>query len=263
VATSRQPIATGTSGAVVLEFGDLFFFYRPRVDHDPVRSLDDVARLELVLHPRERSRYRLLIVGQKRLPAPRGQGNPSAWAYVDMVSEEAQPLEDALDPERYATRTRGERTRPAARPAGEAIYAIARHGDHTHLAYRLELPRRPGEAQDALEIRELGNYIVVVRNPDTPSTGLMGLDPERRADYPPELRTLLGDRSFGPLDPPEFLDHRGAEIVLIGVGRDIEQQLGVSINAEQEDEASAEIFADLGLERALHPVEPLLEGRWA
>ena len=32
---------------------------------------------------------------------------------------------------------------PPARPAAEGIYAIVRHGDHTHLAYVIELPQRP------------------------------------------------------------------------------------------------------------------------
>lgn len=35
------------------------------------------------------------------------------------------------------------RVQPETRPAGEARYAIVDHGDHSHLAYALELPHAP------------------------------------------------------------------------------------------------------------------------
>jgi hypothetical protein len=34
-----------------LERGDIFFFYRPRVDTTEVRSLEDVQRFFFILHP--------------------------------------------------------------------------------------------------------------------------------------------------------------------------------------------------------------------
>lgn len=38
---------------------------------------------------------------------------------------------------------------------------------------------------------------------------------------------------------------------------------GAHLDPEHESEATAEIFTDLRLEQSLHPVEPLLRGKWA
>lgn len=247
----------------VLERGDLFFFYRPRVDVHVPRSLDDVARTYVVLRVRDGGTYRLLILGEKRLPATGPGGDRRSWAFVFRVARRPEDIEDELDPERYVTRTRGERVVPPARPAGEGVYAIVRHDRHTHLAHVLELPSEPGEVQDALNVGRQGSYVVAVRNPDTPAPEGVGLDERRRASYPDELRARFRGRRFAPLDPPAFLDHEGAELVLVGASADVEAELGIRLDAERETEATAELFTDLGLERSIHPVEPLFAGRWA
>ena len=57
----------------------------------------------------------------------------------------------------------------AARPVGEGKYAIIRHHqNHTELAYILELPKEPGEAQIELGIEKEASYIVSVINPKKP-----------------------------------------------------------------------------------------------
>ena len=55
-----------------------------------------------------------------------------------------EKVEDALDRQQYETKTRGERVRPEARRAGEGVYVLARHGDHTHLAYDVLLTKKSG-----------------------------------------------------------------------------------------------------------------------
>src|SRR5690349_7590822 len=55
--------------AHILEQGDIFFFYRPRVGAEEVRSRGDVQRFYMVLAPEQpRKVYRLFVVGSKRLP---------------------------------------------------------------------------------------------------------------------------------------------------------------------------------------------------
>ena len=68
-------------------------------------------------------------------------------------------------------------------------------------------------------------------------------------------------RRFIPLDPPDFLDHEGAEIVLIGAKPGV-AALGVRLLARHETDATAEIFTELRMEKSPHPVGPLLEGKW-
>ena len=64
------------------------------------------------------------------------------------------------------------------------------------------------------------------------------------------------------MNPPDFLDYEGAEILLVGARRNISAELGVELIPEYETEATAEIFNDLKLERSLHPLAPLFEGKW-
>jgi hypothetical protein len=243
-----------------LERGDIFFFYRPRVGNDDVEGFDDVQRSYIVLRPRSNHRYRLIVLGRKRLPEV--SLHERVWGFVDMVAHSADELKPALEQRTVMTRTRGERVVPAAWPAGEGVYAIVRHDDHTHLAYALELPAEPGQVQHALNIEPEASYIVTVRNPDAPAPPGAGLSPRQRASFPPHLRQRFGNRRFIPLDPPELLDYVGAELVLISAAEDIAQELGVQLNTQRETLDTAEIFRDLRLDRSTHPLEPLLTGEW-
>jgi hypothetical protein len=259
---TTRPDSAAEDAVRVLERGHIYFAYRPRVEEEAAHGLEDVQRVYMILSPRGKGSYRLLVIGQKRLPAAAGPGDPKAWAFVEKVSSRAEEVEDELDPKTYRTATRGERHRPAARPAGEGVYAIARHRGHTHLAYVLELPAEPGEVQRTLHIDEEASYIVAVKNPRTPPAPGVGLD-EARAQYPADLQKRFRRRRFIPVDPPAFLDHEGAEIVLVGAGADVARELGLPLSPQHESEATAAVFEDLGMEKSLHPVTPLLTGRWA
>ena len=238
-----------------LERGNIYFAYRPRVAVTTPRGLHDVQRTYVILSPRGKASYRLIVIAQKRLPALGREGDRRAWGFVGKTSSQPDEVEDELDP-------RGERRRPAARPAGEGVYLIVRHRQHTHLAYALELPQTPGDVQQALNIVSDGSYVVAVKNPRAPAAVGTGLDPSRRARFPRNLQVRFRGRRFIPLDPPDFLDHEGAEIILVGARPDVARTLGIELNAEHETLATAEIFTDLRMEQSIHPLRPLLEGTW-
>ncbi len=154
---SARRESSARADAKILERGNIYFAYRPRVDVQTVHGLEDVQRLSVLLGPRGRDSYRLIVIGQKRLPAV--DGDRTAWGFVEKVASDPEAVEDELDPKRYLTTTHGERDRPAARPAGEGVYAIVRHRGHTHLVYVLELPAEPGEVQRALNIAREASHI--------------------------------------------------------------------------------------------------------
>lgn len=182
----RATRGSSPEGAVeVLERGHVYFFYRPKVDAQVARGPDDVQRLYMILRPRGKRTYRIIVIPEKRLPDLTAEGDRKTWGFVETVASRPADVEDELDPERYRTKTRGERELPAARPAGEGVYAIVRHGDHTHLAYKLELP-----------------------------------------------------------------------------DQDVSRELGLELSPEHETVATAEIVRDLRLERSMHPLAPLVSGRW-
>ena len=199
----------------ILEQGDAYFFYRPRVGVAEVSSLQDVQRFFLVLKPDGDRRYRRLIVGRKRLPDP--GSHEREWAFVVEVTDDPAELREEIEEE------------PRARPAGTGRYAIVDHGGHTHLAYALAQPPEDAGLQRELNIRPQASYVVAIRNPDAPTPPGAGLPEHRRAQYPPELRERFGGRRFIPADPPELLDHPGAELVLIGAAEDASRELGIEL----------------------------------
>jgi hypothetical protein len=248
----------------ILERGDIFFFYRPRVyapgEEPPSSGLGQIERSYVVLHPRDKRLYRLLVIGRKRLPDV--TKHEKEWVFVEKVSRNPDDIEEDLRSDEYETKTRGERVRPAARPAGEGVYALACHEDHTHVAYALELPERLGPVQRELQIQREASYIVSVKNPEAPSPPEAGLSPQEAAKYPKELQEKFHGRRFLPADPPELLDRPGAQLLLIGASTDVRDELGLDLNPERETERTAEIFRDLHLAKSQFKVGPLFKGKW-
>src|SRR5919202_5547798 len=109
--STREPPSGPSSD--VLESGDIYFFYRPRVrsprsaaeNEKQTEGLQDVQRFFLILHPRGTPLYRRVVVGRKKLPDVTGE---RFWGFVDRVSREPEPIREELEPERYSTATRGE-----------------------------------------------------------------------------------------------------------------------------------------------------------
>ncbi|RZU75553.1 hypothetical protein EV384_4104 [Micromonospora kangleipakensis] len=247
--------------AELLEDGDIYFLYRPRVEEEHVDSLEEVQRLLVVMHPWHGRHLRLLVVGRKRMPEI--DEHDRFWAFVDAVVDRPEQLHEALQAREYRTRTRGRREQPPARPAAEGAYVIARHDDHTHLAYELELPTRPGEAQHELGIEPEASYIVTVKNPQAPSPPGVGLRGSQKVKLPAALQGKFHNRRFAPLDPPDFLDHPGTEMVLIGAAHDASEELRIDLDAEVERAERSTIFGDLRIGRRERPVAPLFTGEWA
>ena len=124
-----------------LEHGNIYFFYRPKVEQHQPKGLDDVERFHLVLRPYGRKLVRLTVIGRKRLPAI--DDHERNWGFVEKVAESAADIQAELREYSYDTKTRGHRTRPAARPAGEGVYALLQVERDMHLVYALNCRKRP------------------------------------------------------------------------------------------------------------------------
>jgi hypothetical protein len=242
-----------------LERGDIHFLYRPRVEHAHVEAPEDVQRLHIVLHPRGGG-FRRLIVGRKRLPKAEPPAQERFWAFVDATAARGREIADRLGTERYQTATRGERTQPAARPLAEGVYAIIRHDDHTHLVHELELPRDSGEPQEELGIEPQASYIVAVKNPEATSPPGVGFS--RPPKLPEQLLERFRGRRFAPLDPPDFLDHEGVELLLIGASEHPRDELGIELEPERESRHTADLFRQLQLDPEETPAAPMLRREW-
>jgi hypothetical protein len=252
--------ASKSSPYETVEQGNIYFIYRPRVEETDPEGIDDIQQLHVVLAPEGQKLFRLINVGRKRLPDV--EEHERHWGYVEAITKSGEELEEGLRRETYGTKTRGERVQPAARPAGEGVYALVRRDEALHLAYDLELPEEGGPVQEALNIAPKASFVLSVRNPEKGAPRTAGRSREDQPDYPKELQEDFGNRRFASGDL-RLLDYEGAEILLVGARSDPEQAYKVDLGAEDEDEGSAEIFKELRFAKSRHPARPLLSGEWA
>jgi hypothetical protein len=243
----------------ILEQGDIYFFYRPKKGAEEVKGIEDVRRFFMVTAPEESQLYRLFVIGKKSLPEIReteARASERYWARVGGIFKDAKELTKELSSDEFR---RGD----AARPVGEGKYAIVRHHqNHTELAYVLELPNEPGEAQKELGIEKEASYVISVINPKIPKqSNLPSTDEPPK--YPQEVLNEFNEtENFVSLSKDtRFIDFQNAQIILIGAreGRDvIKNEMGIEIKEEQ---SSPDIFDKLKLRREQVPIRPLTEGK--
>lgn len=243
----------------ILEQGDIYFFYRPKKGAEQVKGIEDVRRFFMVTAPEESQLYRLFVIGKKSLPEIReteARASERYWARVGGIFKDASKLTKELSSDEFR---RGD----AARPVGEGKYAIVRHHqNHTELAYVLELPNEPGEAQKELGIEKEASYVISVINPKIPKqSNLPSTDEPPK--YPQEVLDEFNEtENFVSLSKDtKFIDFQNAQIILIGAreGRDvIKNEIGIEIKEEQ---SSSDIFDKLKLRREQVPIRPLTEGK--
>src|ERR1051326_6115602 len=181
----------------ILEQGDIYFFYRPKKGAEEVKGIEDIRRFFMVTAPEEeeeennntRSRlYRLFIIGKKSLPEVRkteARASERYWARVGGIFKEPDELTRELFSDEF-------RKGDAARPVGEGKYAIVKHQNHTELAYVLELPKEPGEAQQELGIEKEASYVISVINPKMPKSSNLP-STEEPPKYPQEVLNEFND----------------------------------------------------------------------
>jgi hypothetical protein len=246
--------------AEILEQGDIYFFYRPKKAAEEVKGIEDVRRFFMVTAPEQNNSqlYRLFVIGKKSLPEVRkteARASERYWARVGGIFKDANELTKELSSDEF-------RKGDAARPVGEGKYAIVKHQNHTELAYVLEMPNEPGEAQKELGIEKEASYVISVINPKIPKSSNLPTT-EEPPKYPQEvLNEFNENENFVSLSKnTKFIDYQNAQIILIGAreGRDvIKSERGIEIKEEQ---SSSDIFNKLKLRREQVPTRPLTEGK--
>lgn len=248
----------------MVEQGDIFFFYRPKVGTEEVSNIEDVQRFYIVTAP-EDGKYRLFIVGQKQLPEiveGKSTSEERNWALNVLTANNPEDIRKELLPAEYETETRGKRRVGPATPAGEGKYAIVKHDNHTELAYVLELPEIPGPTQKEFEIKKEASYIVSVKNPEISVKGFAAFE-KRKPEYPSNIKERFGDRRWINVDDPDILNYENTQVLLIGARKkDVQEELGIDLDEEKETPNTAELFNDLKIRKEQVPLKPLLEGEF-
>jgi len=89
----------------VLERGNIYFVYRPRVEETSVSGLEDIQRFFMILSPHNNQLHRLIVIGRKKLPEIEDRHERN-WGFVQKVAHDAHDVEAELSRITYATKTR-------------------------------------------------------------------------------------------------------------------------------------------------------------
>jgi hypothetical protein len=239
----------------ILEEGSIYFFYKPKKGVTEVKNIMDIQRFYMVMDPytssTEDKRLRFIVMGPKKLPAV-NDGKEQAWGFVEKVGGRGFKVSAAQSPS-TAKRT--------ARAAGEGIYSIVKHNDHTHMAYSLELPARLGEVQKSLNIERQGNYILIIRHPYSRISERIKGRNTKGIEKNDGFLQQFGERKYIPADPPTLLNYEGSPLYIIGVNDEV-ASLGLEFNKDRETADTADIFRELQLSKERHATEPMIKGKW-
>ncbi|KAM0753114.1 hypothetical protein T439DRAFT_354558 [Meredithblackwellia eburnea MCA 4105] len=278
----------------ILEVGEIYFIYRPRVELDEVRSIEDVARLHILLvpkplHPHDGSvPHRLLLIGRKYLPKTKASGRPDVmYGQVLEAGDSLDQLKTRLGPREYETKTMGNRTIGPARIVGKGHYVLNSSKNNpspegskdmsavykTYLAYTLQVPH-----ENELNIQHEGAFHLQVKNPGAPSNNpaVRNQPKQKQAQYPPNLKKLFVTK-FIPANPPSVLDFPGAELLFVpskhSLEEDVEnkllkEELRTQVKKEEEeedfDDAASEAAKKVLNELGMSSSDPKpLEGHWS
>jgi hypothetical protein len=265
VAKSKQHPERRMERAKILEHGDIFFFYRPKIGVQEVKDIENVQRFYMVTSPDSKKVHRVFVIGQKQLPEI-SEGESSSeernWALNVLTTSDVEDIRKEFLPAEYETETRGTRRMSGAVPAGEGKYSIVEHEGHSELAYMLELPVIPGPTQREFQIKKEASYIISIKNPDIQVRGYSAFL-DRKPAYPKTLKEKFGDRRWISVDDPQILDYENAQLLLIGARKiDVEEELGIDIDVEKETANTAELFKDLKIRKDQTPLKPLFKGKF-
>ncbi len=226
---------------LILQKGNILFFYRPKVQHEAVFGREDVQHFFIALKPEKLERFIFIIIGRKKLPE-----EEPYFGFVEKIAKNMDQVMDFISEEHYVPSTKGERDVQAAQCIGIGKYVLISHEQHTHLTYELSKPFKLGKIQEEFHLKRRGNYLVTVKNPQLPSPHGIGLSSKQKAQYPEKLQSLFADYRFIPLNPVDFLNYEGAELLLIG---------NASSNLEKKDRELARCLKEIEKEAALEYFE--------
>jgi len=204
--------------ADILEKGDVYYFYRPKVEAETPR---DVQRFYMIMKAVDI--YRLINIGGKELPGTEKGARRRRWAIITMVTETPETLKEVLKGGEYETKTRGTRHMPPAAPIAEGRYALVRQTDHAEFVHKLKR-EQPEEIEELFSLMREESFVLAVKNPDIHVKGF----PKSKPDYPAEFENRFAGRRWIPAEgllekefPPlrEFRElHHGKKDVRFGAG---------------------------------------------
>ncbi|SAM69610.1 uncharacterized protein UBRO_00619 [Ustilago bromivora] len=215
--------------------------------------------------------YRLVSLGKKRMPSPDaalkagqepggigGRHSEAIWATVADIGADLNNVAKGMGEERYSTKTRGDRIKPPARPAGRGHYAMSikktdpPSSREVCLTYHLSHPSSNdfGQVQEELGLHPSSSVLMQMRNPTLAPTGPeappAGLPEDKRAILTKdELQENFGGnvskkgKRYARPEEPSLLDRSGVELLLIK--REQQEDDGLKGLGDEQSEALAKL----------------------
>ncbi|KAI8093070.1 uncharacterized protein BX664DRAFT_328853 [Halteromyces radiatus] len=268
-----------------MENGHIYFLFRPKIDVEDPESIQDVQHTYIILKPSftkatkhpEKRQPTMIIVGAKKLPS--AKRHDRYWGFVAASSKDMNGLVNDFKESTHYTKTRGERTVPAARILGEGVYSISKRGRNSYLAYILKTPDEPTQVQNAFHLEKEASMIFTIKNPTKPpktstSETATQTSDQKQPNFPSWLQEEFNDKRFiGMTETTLFLNYPSTQVILIGARHSIDKdELGedtvdaLSELSEEEDQdtetkSNKRILDQLHLRTKDIPMEPL-EGEW-
>lgn len=195
----------------ILQKGNIYIFYRPKIQHSYASHIDDVQGLLLVLKPELNENYIIIRIGRKRLPE-----EEIFFSFIEKVCHSASEVKNLFSKESYKTSTDEIHEINAAQCVAEGKYLLIDHDDHAHLCFQLDNFEKDSDLLKEFHLKEAADYLISVKNPKKHTPKGVGLPASEKAIYPEELQNYFSNYRFIPLKSPEFLNYEGAEFLIIG-----------------------------------------------
>ncbi|KAK9473820.1 uncharacterized protein V1510DRAFT_322565 [Dipodascopsis tothii] len=210
---AAQPAGAATD---TIEQGLIYFFFRPKVEHETAQGMADVQRAYVVLRPTDEAlhgaRCRLLLVPRKTFAGAGGR-------LLALVQEPAATVAEVrahLAASTYETKSLGERHLPPARPICEGVYVLSRTAQgaaRTELSYKITVPAQPSAVERDFAIEHAGRFVVSARNPlNEPPAGMAMAMPAPH--YPSALQDKFNNHRWTALTP-EHLGYKNTQVLFI------------------------------------------------
>lgn len=235
----------------ILERGDVYFFYCPKTKalqnkKHKINQLAEVKNFFIILHPEDKSLYRLWSVDDKQLPDIEDVSRKSCL-YSQAICRDSDEILSALD--QHAKHDKGSKPFLAARPCGEGGYFIFNHQDHSHFAYSLNLPEKIGAVQQQLNIAKQANYVIAVKN--------QYVDHHHypKVNLPSELLNHFHGQNSIAIPNIEFINYPNLSFIL-------SNQCQIGIAELDYTSRFDRLFKDLAIWTRSRPTAPLLHGKW-
>lgn len=241
----------------ILAKGDLYIFYRPKVETEDPSSLKDVQRFFMVLKFKKETQYIVIALGKKKFPNE--ATNRVEFAFVEHIAKDHNELLEHLNEKNYSTLTQGDRHQPSARAIGEGKFLFARHANLASFDYELH-PQEIKESQAAFNIAQKAHYLVHVKNPKRGQE--KGLNSEDQAKYSEKLLVEFKDYKFIPLTNLDYLNYQGAELLFIDDQSTSKEFADSEIEKSLNSFSHTEIEKELKSDQSNFVTDPIETGKW-